>query len=44
MSSGHPQTSKKKRRAVIKTAWLLVAVVLAIYLFFIGRAFIQGAL
>ncbi len=35
---------KSKRPAVLKTAWLLVAVVLGIYLFFIGRAFIQGGL
>lgn len=42
MSTDQQTPSKQKRRAVLKTAWLLVAVVLAIYLFFIGRAFLQG--
>lgn len=42
--SPHSNQGKSKRRAVIKTAWLLAAVVFAIYLFFIGRAFIQGGL
>lgn len=36
--------TKQRRRAVLRTAWLLVAVVLGIYLFFIGRAFWQGGL
>lgn len=35
---------KLKRPAVVKTAWLLAAVVFGIYLFFIGRAFVQGGL
>jgi len=38
------ERQKSKRSAILKTAWLLVAVVLGIYLFFIGRAFIQGGL
>ncbi len=42
--SQHPNQGKSKRRAVVKTAWLLAALVLAIYGFFIGRAFIQGGL
>ena len=36
------ERQKSKRSAVLKTAWLLVAVVLGIYLFFIGRAFLFG--
>lgn len=35
---------KARRPAVVKTAWLLATVVLGIYLFFIGRAFIQGGI
>ncbi len=42
--SRKPHQGNPKRRAVIRTAWLLGALVLAIYLFFIGRAFIQGGL
>ncbi len=38
------EAAKQKRRAVLRTAWLLVALVIGIYLFFIGRAFLQGGL
>lgn len=38
------EVTKQRRRAVLRTAWLLVALVIGIYLFFIGRAFLEGGL
>lgn len=38
------QSSSPKRRAVLRTAWALVAVAFGIYALFVGRAFWQGGL
>jgi len=39
--SGKGKGSKEQKRAVLRTVLLLAAVVVGIYLFFLGRAFLN---